>query len=108
VLPIQDIFRPSRATRFPSRNSQHPRYQEQRLCSTRTAGKLWVRERVLELLDKGSLGEVGSVAGTVQWKKLEGNKGEPESYVPRNSVQGFETLRGRKMVFGADDFSIWA
>jgi len=34
------------------------------------AGKLWVRERVLELLDEGSLGEVGSVAGTVQWRSF--------------------------------------
>ena len=72
------------------------------------AGKLWVRERVLELLDKGSFHEVGSVSGTVQWKKLDGTKEEPKSYVPSNNVQGFGTLRGRKVVFTADDFSIRA
>ena len=72
------------------------------------AGKLWVRERVLELLDEGSFHEVGSVSGTVQWKKLEGTKEEPESYVPSNNVQGFGTLRGRRVVFTADDFSIRA
>ncbi|CZS94183.1 probable propionyl-CoA carboxylase beta chain, mitochondrial precursor [Rhynchosporium agropyri] len=72
------------------------------------AGKLWVRERVLELLDQGSFHEVGSVSGTVQWKKLEGTKEEPVGYVPSNNVQGFGTLRGRKVVFTADDFSIRA
>jgi acetyl-CoA carboxylase carboxyltransferase component len=72
------------------------------------AGKLWVRERVQELLDEGSFHEVGSVSGTVKWKKLDGVKEEPESYVPSNNVQGFGTLRGRKVVFTADDFSIRA
>jgi acetyl-CoA carboxylase carboxyltransferase component len=72
------------------------------------AGKLWVRERVLQLLDEGSFHEVGSVSGTVKWKKLGGTKEEPLTYVPSNNVQGFGTLRGRKVVFTADDFSIRA
>ncbi|TVY41781.1 Propionyl-CoA carboxylase, carboxyltransferase subunit [Lachnellula occidentalis] len=73
------------------------------------AGKLWVRERVLELLDKDSFHEVGSVSGTVQWRRLEGtNREEPVSYMPSNNVQGFGTLQGRKVVFTADDFSIRA
>jgi acetyl-CoA carboxylase carboxyltransferase component len=72
------------------------------------AGKLWVRERVLQLLDKDSFREVGSVSGTVKWKRLDGIKEEPESYIPSNNVQGFGTLRGRKVVFTADDFSIRA
>jgi acetyl-CoA carboxylase carboxyltransferase component len=72
------------------------------------AGKLWVRERVLQLLDKDSFHEVGSVSGTVKWKKLDGIKEEPESYIPSNNVQGFGTLRGRKIVFTADDFSLRA
>jgi acetyl-CoA carboxylase carboxyltransferase component len=72
------------------------------------AGKLWVRERVLALLDEGSFHEVGSVSGTVTWKKLEGNREEPISYIPSNNVQGFGTLNGRKIVFTADDFSIRA
>jgi len=67
-----------------------------------------VRERVLQLLDEGSFREVGSVSGTVKWKKLEGTKEEPVSYVPSNNVQGFGLLRGRKVVFTADDFSIRA
>ncbi|PVH85378.1 propionyl-CoA carboxylase-like protein [Cadophora sp. DSE1049] len=55
-----------------------------------------------------SFHEVGSVSGTVKWKKLEGTREEPISYVPSNNVQGFGTLRGRKVVFTADNFSIRA
>jgi acetyl-CoA carboxylase carboxyltransferase component len=76
----------------------------------KAAGKLWVRERVTKLFDPGSFVEVGSVSGTVQWKLKEGSKlrEEPVSYVPSNNVQGFGKLRGRKVVFTADDFSIRA
>lgn len=72
------------------------------------AGKLWVRERVLQLLDEGTFQEVGSVSGTVKWRKLEGMKEEPVDFIPSNNVQGFGMLRGRKVVFTADDFSIRA
>jgi hypothetical protein len=52
------------------------------------AGKLWVRERVEQLLDPGSFQEVGSVSGTVKWKQLGPVKEEPVDYVPSNNVQG--------------------
>lgn len=52
------------------------------------AGKLWVRERVEQLLDPGSFQEVGSVSGTVGWKKIGSEKEEPVDYVPSNNVQG--------------------
>jgi acetyl-CoA carboxylase carboxyltransferase component len=52
------------------------------------AGKLWVRERVEQLLDPGSFQEVGSVSGTVTWKQLGPVKEEPVDYVPSNNVQG--------------------
>lgn len=52
------------------------------------AGKLWVRERVEQLLDPGSFQEVGSVSGTVKWKQLGPVKEEPIDYVPSNNVQG--------------------
>ena len=74
----------------------------------KAAGKLWVRERVNRLFDPGSIHEVGSVAGTVQWKTLAGIKEVPISFVPSNNVQGFGALRRRKVVFTADDFSIRA
>ena len=72
------------------------------------AGKLWVRERVEQLLDAGSFQEVGSVSGTVKWRQTGPSKEEPIDYVPSNNVQGFGRLRGRKIVFTADDFSIRA
>ncbi|KAF2741864.1 ClpP/crotonase [Sporormia fimetaria CBS 119925] len=72
------------------------------------AGKLWVRERVEQLLDPGSFQEIGSVSGTVKWKQLGPVKEEPVDFVPSNNVQGFGKLRGRKIVFTADDFSIRA
>ncbi|OBT71145.1 hypothetical protein VF21_09727 [Pseudogymnoascus sp. 05NY08] len=74
----------------------------------KAAGKLWVRERVNRLFDPGSVHEIGSVAGTVQWKKLAGIKEEPTHFIPSNNVQGFGALRRRKVVFTADDFSIRA
>lgn len=72
------------------------------------AGKLWVRERVEKLLDKDSFREVGSVSGTVEWKKLSPTQEEAIGFIPSNNVQGFGTLGGRKIVFTADDFSIRA
>ena len=72
------------------------------------AGKLWVRERVEQLLDPGSFQEVGSVSGIVTWKQLDSVKEEPVDFVPSNNVQGFGRLKGRKIVFTADDFSIRA
>lgn len=72
------------------------------------AGKLWVRERVEQLLDKDSFQEVGSVTGKVTWKKTGPFKEEPVDYTPSNNVQGFGKLRGRRVLLTADDFSIRA
>jgi hypothetical protein len=72
------------------------------------AGKLWVRERVEQLLDPGSFQEVGSASGTVKWRQTGPRSEDPTGYVPSNNVQGFGRLRGRKIVFTADDFSIRA
>lgn len=71
-------------------------------------GKLWVRERIHQLLDKDSFKEIGGATGTVKWKHLGGEREEPESFLPHNNVQGFGALNGRKVVFTADDFSIRA
>lgn len=72
------------------------------------AGKLWVRERVEQILDPGSFQEVGSVSGTAKWRQTGPRSEDPIDYVPSNNVQGFGRLRGRKIVFTADDFSIRA
>lgn len=70
------------------------------------AGKLWVRERIEQLLDPGSFQEIGSVSGTVTWKKTAPMREKPVSFVPSNNVQGGGTLRGRRVLLTADDFSI--
>ncbi|KAJ8131395.1 hypothetical protein O1611_g2227 [Lasiodiplodia mahajangana] len=76
------------------------------------AGKLWVHERVEALLDKGSLEEIGSIAGDVTWSKERGEDGvEKETiagFTPSNSVQGYGRLNGRKIVFTADDYTLRA
>ncbi|KAL6230623.1 hypothetical protein BDW75DRAFT_62929 [Aspergillus navahoensis] len=70
------------------------------------AGKLWVRERLEQLLDPGSFEEIGSLSGTVEWKKTGPMREKPVSFVPSNNVQGMGKLRGRRVLLTADDFSI--
>ena len=54
----------------------------------REAGKLWVRERIEKLVDAGSFYEVGSVAGTTEWKRLTETTEEVVTFTPSNNVQG--------------------
>ncbi|OQN96083.1 hypothetical protein B0A48_17883 [Cryoendolithus antarcticus] len=88
-------------------DNTHRGYQRQK-----QAGKLWVHERVDALLDPGSLQEVGSVSGEVEWMKQTTSDGleqdVPRNFTPSNSVQGFGKLKGRKVVFTADDYSLRA
>lgn len=70
------------------------------------AGKLWVRERIEQLLDAGSFHEIGSVSGTVRWKKTGPMRETPTSFVPSNNVQGGGLLGGRRILLTTDDFSI--
>jgi acetyl-CoA carboxylase carboxyltransferase component len=72
------------------------------------AGKLWVRERVEQLFDTGSVREIGSATGSVEWKQINALREEPKAFTPSNNVQGFGKLRGREVVFTADDFSLRA
>lgn len=67
------------------------------------------------LFDAGSFHEVGSVSGTVTWAPVrsadgtwDGVREAPTALVPSNNVQGFARLRGRKVLFTADDYSIRA
>ncbi|KAH6660794.1 propionyl-CoA carboxylase-like protein [Truncatella angustata] len=86
-------------------------------------GKLWVRERVEQMFDRGSVREIGSVSGTVRWRpklkqEVSGNEDttvgdkpaeeEPDSFVPSNNVQGLALVGGRKVCFTADDYSLRA
>jgi acetyl-CoA carboxylase carboxyltransferase component len=74
----------------------------------REAGKLWVRERIDQLLDKGSFQEIGSVTGKVKWKQTGPLTEEAEEYQPSNNINGFGMLNGRRICFSADDFTIRA
>ncbi|KAF7716439.1 Methylmalonyl-CoA decarboxylase, subunit alpha [Penicillium ucsense] len=82
-------------------NLKHRGYVRQK-----QAGKLWVRERIDALLDPGTFTEIGSVSGTVTWKKTGPMRETPASFVPSNNVQGAGLVRGRKVLLTADDFSI--
>lgn len=55
-------------------------------------GKLWVRERLDQLLDKGSFKEIGSASGQTQWKQTGPRDEEPVSFTPTNNLQGEFTI----------------
>ncbi|KIW73644.1 hypothetical protein PV04_01743 [Phialophora macrospora] len=71
-------------------------------------GKLWVRERLELLVDKGSFKELGSASGKVEWKQTGPRDEEPLSFTPTNNLQGFGLLGGRKVIITADDYTIRA
>jgi len=66
------------------------------------AGRLTVRERLAALLDDGSFDEIGTLAGTAVYDRA----GELADFTPANFVIGTGRLNGRKVVVGADDFTI--
>ncbi|KAL3461553.1 carboxyl transferase [Aspergillus heterothallicus] len=70
------------------------------------AGKLWVRERLEQLLDPDSFEEIGSLSGMVTWEKTGPMREKPVSFIPSNNVQGKGKLRGRSVLLTADDFSL--
>ena len=82
ILGQLDSLRKSAAT---------PDLENRGYVRQKQAGKLWVRERVEQLLDPGSFREVGSVSGTVRWKQTGELKEEPIEYLPSNNVQGRST-----------------
>lgn len=117
ILSQISTLRTMASTPEPSR----PGYARQK-----QAGKLWVRERVEHMFDRGSVREIGSVSGTVEWRARRrpatdddgvgeaAAKGarpdgeDPESFVPSNNVQGLALVGGRKVCFTADDYSLRA
>jgi len=64
-------------------------------------GKLTVRERIDELVDKGSFQEFMGLTGTGHYK---GN--ELVAFTPKGSVVGMGRLDGRKVVINAGDFTV--
>src|SRR5580658_11079209 len=66
------------------------------------AGRLTVRERLAALLDQGSFQEIGTLAGAAVYD----GEGELADFMAANFVTGTGRLDGRKVVVGADDFTI--
>ena len=70
----------------------------------KTQGKLWVRERMVALVDKQSFREIGSTAGNGKYD----DKGNALEYNPANFISGTAKVNTRDVVIAADDFSIRA
>ena len=66
------------------------------------AGRLTMRERLAALLDDGSFDEIGTLAGAAVYDSA----GELADFTPANFVTGTGRINGRKVVVGADDFTI--
>lgn len=80
-------------------NNDHHGYVRQK-----TQGKLWVRERIIALVDKQSFREIGSTAGNAKYD----DKGNALDYNPANFISGTAKVNQRDVVIAADDFSIRA
>lgn len=74
---------------------------EERVAKHRAQGKLTVRERIDQLLDPGSFHELGALAGKATYQD-----GEMIDFRPANFVFGTGKINGRKVVVGADDFTV--
>lgn len=75
---------------------------EERVVRHRRQGKLTVRERIEKLVDPGSFHETGALAGK---SKYDENSNLIE-FTPANFVTGTAYLNDRKVVIGADDFTV--
>jgi acetyl-CoA carboxylase carboxyltransferase component len=74
---------------------------EERVAKHRAQGKLTVRERIERLLDPGTFHETGALAGKATYRD-----GELVDFQPANFVMGTGRINGRKVVVGADDFTV--
>ncbi|EIE81855.1 hypothetical protein RO3G_06560 [Rhizopus delemar RA 99-880] len=68
----------------------------------KTSGKLWVRERISQFLDKGSFREIGSIAGHAKYTK----DGSLQGYTGANFIAGKGKVANRDVIVAADDFAI--
>ena len=65
-------------------------------------GKLTVRERINELLDKQTFREYGPMAGGV----ILDDEGQIESMTPANYVIGYGKINSKQVVIGGEDFTV--
>lgn len=75
---------------------------EDKVARQHASGRLTVRERIDALVDEGSFDEVGALAGFARYD----DAGTLSEFRPANFVVGMARLEGRRVVVGADDFSV--
>jgi propionyl-CoA carboxylase beta chain len=75
---------------------------EERVLRQKALGKLTVRERVLALLDQGSLHEIGKIAGKAQYDQ----DNALSDFLASNFVIGRGRINGRPVVVQGDDFTV--
>src|ERR1700742_3601961 len=68
----------------------------------RDGGKLTVRERIEQLLDKDSFHEVGAIAGKAEYDA----DGVLTDFMASNFVMGRGRIDGRTVAVGGDDFTV--
>ncbi|RNF40230.1 acyl-CoA carboxylase subunit beta [Planococcus salinus] len=75
---------------------------EERVNRHKQQGKLTVRERIDTLLDPYSFHETGAIAGKAGYDE----QGDLTEFTPANFVVGTGRVNKRKVVIGADDFTV--
>ncbi|HET9895811.1 MAG TPA: carboxyl transferase domain-containing protein [Streptosporangiaceae bacterium] len=73
-----------------------------KIARQRATGRLTVRERIARLADQGSFAEIGALTGFGQYSA----DGELISMLPANFVAGTASIDGRRVLIGADDFTV--
>ena len=75
---------------------------DEKLKRQKDNNRLNVRERIDLLLDKNSFHEIGKIAGKAEYDE----QGKIKKFTPSNFVMGRGNINGRKVVVGADDFTV--
>ncbi|EZH65891.1 methylmalonyl-CoA carboxyltransferase [Bacillaceae bacterium JMAK1] len=68
----------------------------------KSRGKLTVRERIEQVLDDDTFHESGALAGKATYDE----EGKVKTFMPANFLLGTGKIDGRKVVVGADDFTV--
>ena len=66
------------------------------------AGKLTIRERLVEITDPGSFREVGKLAGVAEYDEA----GAMKAFTPASFLFGTARLEGRPVIVSGDDFTV--
>jgi acetyl-CoA carboxylase carboxyltransferase component len=84
------------------RENAHGMGGPEKVARQHASGRLTVRERIDRLADPGSFSEIGALTGFAAYD----DDGAVRSVLPANFVAGTARVDGRKVVLGADDFTV--